>query len=257
MVPIQNRVSNAGHVRFNILISTKQERIFMQLDNLLRKNLEKEEQILLREIRTLYAKFDRQFQLNSASVPITFGLDTDTLGSYTQASINTDEEFHFSLLFIGRSIPNPLSKEDRIDLYKHEYAHYMQYNMPIPREYTWQYGTHGSAWKYCCSLIGAAPTPNYKAGEGTMQHDYDKVLKNNLINDQYFDLKDNYRRKREEQKARDSVVRFAEGQEVKHPKYGRGTIVEIKEQTGAVRLCIRFGEEIKTIDQKWMLKFQR
>ena len=40
----------------------------------------------------------------------------------------------------------------------------------------WQPGIHGSAWKYCCSLIGAAPTPYYKAGEGLIKHDYDKVL---------------------------------------------------------------------------------
>ncbi len=228
----------------------------MELNQILRQNLEKEEHILLREIRALYATFDRQFRLNSASVPITFGFDTDTLGSYTQESFNTDEEFHFSLLFIGRSLPNPLSKEDRLDLYKHEYAHYMQYNMPIPREHTWQHGTHGSAWKYCCSLVGAAPTPTYKAGEGKVNHDYDKVLNYRPINDKHYVLKDNYRRKLEEQKAKDSVVRFAEGQKVNHPKYGSGTIVEIKEQPGAVRLCIQFGEEMKTIDQKWLLKFQ-
>ena len=32
----------------------------------------------------------------------------------------------------------PLSKDDRMDLYKHEYAHYMQYNMDIPGKYNWQ-----------------------------------------------------------------------------------------------------------------------
>lgn len=36
---------------------------------------------------------------------------------------------------------NPLSKEDRIDLFKHEYAHYMQYNMQIPEKYKWQAGS--------------------------------------------------------------------------------------------------------------------
>ena len=80
---------------------------------------------------------------------------------------------------------NPLSKEDRMDLFKHEYAHYMQYNMQIPEKYKWQTGTHGSAWKYCCSLIGAAPTPYYKAGEALMDHDYDKVLKNKIMIKRY------------------------------------------------------------------------
>ena len=90
------------------------------------------------------------------------------------------EHFHFSLLFVAYGVNNPLSKEDRIDLFKHEYAHYMQYNMRIPEKYKWQAGTHGSAWKYCCSLIGAAPTPYYKAGEALLDHNYDKVLKSRI-----------------------------------------------------------------------------
>ena len=57
----------------------------------------------------------------------------------------------------------------------------MQYNMQIPEKYKWQAGTHGSAWKYCCSLIGAAPTPYYKAGKALMDHNYDKALENALF----------------------------------------------------------------------------
>ena len=38
---------------------------------------------------------------------------------------------------------------------RHEYAHYMEHHITIPREYQWQPGLHGSAWKYCCSLVGA------------------------------------------------------------------------------------------------------
>ncbi len=53
----------------------------------------------------------------------------------------------------------------------------MQYNMEIPKKYTWQPGIHGSAWKYCCSLVGAAPTPYYKVGESLIKHDYDAALK--------------------------------------------------------------------------------
>ena len=103
-----------------------------------------------------------------------------SLGSYTRQSAHEKEHFHFSLLFVAYGVNNPLSKEDRIDLFKHEYAHYMQYNMRIPEKYKWQAGTHGSAWKYCCSLIGAAPTPYYKAGEALLDHNYDKVLKSRI-----------------------------------------------------------------------------
>lgn len=30
-----------------------------------------------------------------------------------------------------------------MDLYKHEYAHYMQAHMKIPEKYQWQTGKHG------------------------------------------------------------------------------------------------------------------
>ena len=90
----------------------------------------------------LYEELDRKLHLNGAKVPITFGFDTDTLGSYTRRSAHEKEHFHFSLLFIAYGVKNPLSKEDRIDLFKHEYAHYMQYNMQIPEKYKWQAGTH-------------------------------------------------------------------------------------------------------------------
>lgn len=151
-----------------------------QENQFLRQRLQKEIPILTALIQKLYKELDRKFHLNGAKVPVTFGFDTDSLGSYTRQSAHEDEHFHFSLLFIAYGVKNPLSKEDRIDLFKHEYAHYMQYNMQIPEKYKWQAGTHGSAWKYCCSLIGAAPTPYYKAGEALMDHNYDKVLKSRI-----------------------------------------------------------------------------
>lgn len=126
------------------------------IDQTLAQALQKEIPILTAQIRSLYAEFDKKFHLNGAKIPITFGMETDLLGSYTRGSYHEKEHFHFSLLFIGYAVKNPLKKEDRLDLYKHEYAHYMQHNFHIPQEYQWQHGTHGSAWKYCCSLTGAA-----------------------------------------------------------------------------------------------------
>jgi hypothetical protein len=147
----------------------------------------------------------------------------------------------------------PLSKEDRMDLFKHEYAHYMQYNYAIPKQYEWQPGIHGSAWKYCCSLIGAPPTPFYKAGEALMKHNYEKVLKN-PIHDKTVPLKDTYRRERKYQAEKNSVVQYKVGDTIKHPKFGPGVIEYIEQMSGSVRLHIRFGEETKVIDQKWLLK---
>ena len=215
--------------------------------------LQNEIPILTAQIRALYAELDKKYHLRGAEVPISFGFEKDLLGSYTQAGMNEEEHFHFSLFFVGYAVKNPLGKEEHMDLYKHEYAHYMQYNMSIPKEYTWQAGIHGSAWKYCCSLIGAAPTPFYKAGEALMKHDYEKALKN-PIQDKSVTIRDNYRREQEYHDSKNRVVQFEIGEEVKHPKFGTGVIEEIEQMTGSVRLHIRFGEELKMIDQKWLLR---
>ena len=170
-----------------------------------------------------------------------------------------------------------MSKEDRIDLFKHEYAHYMQYNMRIPEKYKWQAGTHGSAWKYCCSLIGAAPTPYYKAGEALLDHNYDKVLKSR-IHDKTVPIRDTYQRQQKAQKQKDevvqykigdnvtyrrqqehkssqaSIVQYEVGEQVKHPKFGDGIVEKINLRSGGVHLHIRFNGEVKCIDQKWLMR---
>ena len=163
------------------------------IDQTLSQALQKEIPILTAQIRSLYAEFDKKFHLNGAKIPITFGMEPDLLGSYTRGSYHEKEHFHFSLLFIGYAVKNPLKKEDRLDLYKHEYAHYMQHNFHIPTEYRWQHGTHGSAWKYCCSLTGAAPTPYYKAGEALMKHNSEKKLRS-PIHYRTVTERDTYRR---------------------------------------------------------------
>ena len=124
----------------------------MNIDPSIRKLLDNETTIHEAQIRALFQTLDRKFGLRGSSVPIRFGYDEAVLGSYTPASAHEKESFYFSLLFIGYAVKKPLAKEDRLDLYKHEYAHYMQYNMKIPAQYNWQAGKHGSAWKYCCSL---------------------------------------------------------------------------------------------------------
>lgn len=215
--------------------------------------LQKETPIITAHIRAVYEELDKKFHLSGAKVPITFGFEKDVLGSYTKAGDGEKEHFHFSLLFVGYAVKKPLSKEDRLDLYKHEYAHYMQQNMEIPKEYLWQPGLHGSAWKYCCSLIGAAPTPYYKAGEALMKQDYDKVLKN-PIHDKMIPIRDVYHREQEYQKNKNRTVQYQVGEVVEHPKFGKGNVERIQQTQDSVRLHIRFKEELKIIDQKWLLK---
>lgn len=79
-------------------------------DQFLRQRLQKEIPILRALIQNLYEELDRKLHLNGAKVPITFGYDTDTLGSYTRRSAHEKEHFHFSLLFIAYGVKNPLSK---------------------------------------------------------------------------------------------------------------------------------------------------
>ena len=216
--------------------------------------LQKETPILTAQIRALYRELDKKFHLRGANIPITFGFESESLGSYNQTGHGQKEHFHFSLLFIGYAVKNPLSKEEREDLYKHEYAHYMQYNMTIPRQYQWQPGIHGSAWKYCCSLVGAAPTPYYRIGESLLKHDYDKALKN-PIHDKTVPIRDTYRREQAYKSAKHSEVKFQVNDVVTHPKFGEGTVEEIVQLSNSVRLHIRFADDaVKKIDQKWLLR---
>lgn len=233
----------------------KHERMtyYDQENQFLRQRLQKEIPILTALIQNLYQELDRKFHLNGAKIPVTFGFETDSLGSYTRQSAHEKEHFHFSLLFVAYGVNNPLSKEDRIDLFKHEYAHYMQYNMRIPEKYKWQAGTHGSAWKYCCSLIGAVPTPYYKAGEALLDHNYDKVLKSR-IHDKTVPIRDTYQRQQKAQKQKDEVVQYKIGDNVTHPKFGDGIVEKINLRSGGVHLHIRFNGEVKCIDQKWLMR---
>ncbi len=125
--------------------------------------------------------------------------------------------------------------------------------MDIPKEHCWQSGPHGSAWKYCCSLVGAAPTPYYKVGESLMKHDYDKALRN-PINDKTIPIKDAYRREKEYQAAKNSKIQYSIGEIVSHAKFGEGTIIDIEPLSESVRLHIEFKDGLKKIDQKWLVK---
>ena len=53
-------------------------------DQFLRQRLQKEIPIVRALIQNLYQELDRKFHLNGAKIPITFGFDTDSLGSYTR-----------------------------------------------------------------------------------------------------------------------------------------------------------------------------
>lgn len=215
--------------------------------------LQAEIPVFRREIQTLYRRLDKEYGLHGADVPMTFSFDESVLGSYTPKTPAEREHFHFSLYFIGYCNKDSMHASDKLDLYKHEYAHYMAEHMRIPKEHCWQTGKHGSAWKYCCSLIGAVPTPYYKIGESLQKQDYEKALKNPW-KDKNFTLVDQHRQEQKYRKERDSRVRFHEGDTISHPKFGEGRVLKVIPTETSVRLQIVFGNEEKTIDQKWLIR---
>ncbi len=218
------------------------------------KLLHDEEPILRAEITALYSVLDHKLGLRGAQLPITFGMDEKALGSYLPASYDNEEQFQFSLFFIGFCLNEQLSKPERINLYKHEYAHYMAHHLVIPDEYNWPPGVHGSAWKYCCSLIGAIPADYYVEGQSLKKVDYDSVLTRPTVDHKQVQLLDTYRTQRMYKNIENSKVQYEVGDVVTHPKFGEGTVKEIEKQPSSVRLHIAFGDEVKIIDQKWLVK---
>ncbi len=227
------------------------DRIFDEIAGHYRKELP----VLRAEIRALYEKLDKMLGLHGADVPVTFTEDEAQLGSYTPPAADREEHFSFTLPFIAYSSRTQLEKSDRTDLYLHEYAHYMRHAMEIPREYDFEAGVHGSAWRYCCSLINAVPSAYYKVGESLKKQNYDKALKNTWKdNGAEARMLDTYRRTQESRVKANAVARFKIGEEVKHPKFGRGIVEDVEETSSSVRLTVRFGGEVKLLDQKWLMK---
>ena len=130
----------------------------------------------------------------------------------------------------------------------------MAHHLVIPDEYNWQPGVHGSAWKYCCSLIGAIPADYYVEGQSLKKVDYDSVLTRPTVDHKQVQMLDTYRTQRMYKNIENSKVQYEVGDVVTHPKFGEGTVKEIEKQPSSVRLHIAFGDEVKIIDQKWLVK---
>ena len=65
---------------------------------------------------------------------------------------------------------------------------------------------------------------------------------------------DTYRTQRAIKNMENAKIKYEIGDTVTHPKFGEGTVQEIEKQPSSVRLHILFGEELKVIDQKWLVK---
>lgn len=86
-----------------------------------------------------------------------------------------------------------------------------------------------------------------------MDYNYDNVLKNR-IHDKTVPIRDTYQRLQKAQKEKDEVVQYKIGDSVTHPKFGNGIVEKINPRSGGVHLHICFNEDVKCIDQKWLIK---
>lgn len=218
------------------------------VESLLRKDIP----VLLQEIRLLYQGFDKRFGLHGADLPISFKITDKELGSYVPINFDTEEGFTFSLTYVAYSSYQALKKEDKIDLFKHEYAHYMNHHLEAPKEYLFEPGAHGSSWRYFASLIGAVPSAYYKVGEALKKQDYRLVKKE--VNHEKVRMTDMERRMREERIRENTEMKIRIGEEINHPKYGKGIVEDVEQTETSVRCIVRFGDEIKKLDQNWILK---
>ena len=201
------------------------------------KMLHDEEPVLRAEITALYSVLDHKLGLRGAEVPITFGMDEKVLGSYLPPSYDDEEQFQFSLFFIGFCMNGHMTR-----------------HINIPDRYNWQPGVHGSAWKYCCSLIGAIPADYYIEESSIKKIDYESVLERPSVDHKQVQLLDTYRTQRAIKNMENAKIKYEIGDTVTHPKFGEGTVQDIEKQPSSVRLHILYGDELKVIDQKWLVK---
>ena len=86
----------------------------MRIDENIRRLLENEVKIHMAEIRFLYEKLDHKFGLHAARIPVTFGFEEDSLGSYTPKAGQNEEEFHFSLFKLCHTSLMYIGKKQRL-----------------------------------------------------------------------------------------------------------------------------------------------
>lgn len=216
--------------------------------------LHKEAPILEKEIHALYLELDKKTRLHGADLPIEFVLDEKTLGAYVPKHMDEPEHFNFSLLFIGYALNEQITKEERLELYKHEYAHYMSHYISIPKDIAFKAGVHGSDFIYCCSLIGANPDDSFTPGEKKKDIDYNALLTKKKVDHNTVRLLDQQAQKKAYEANKNRQVKYQPGDKIKHPKFGEGTITDIQQLDGSVRLIVDFACGTKSIDQAWLEK---
>ena len=186
----------------------------------LSNNIVWNETVIRKEIK----KLDNKTGLAGASLPIELGQAKKRIGCFVSNS-NGPINFYFSMFYLN----NPeVDLDDKIDLIRHEYAHYMDY---ARNGFNFGRNGHGHNWEVCCLEIGARPAKFAGSNE------------------------DNHYKKLYAEQARKITAgnSFNVNDKLKHPKHGVGCIVKIYGEESNRKAVVNFesvGE--KTLSLVWV-----
>ena len=171
-------------------------------------------------IRAELKKLDKKTGLHGADIDIKFIEAYFTLGYF---SAKKDEKMLFG--FSNKFFQNDdFPYEMALDVIRHEYAHYMDYEL---------YGGYGHSytWKKCCSEVGANPFRLYDER-----------------------LSSYYREKRKVQKKLDTIFeQYTEGEVIQHPVFGKGVISGVTGDGSSKILTVNFEKAgVKKLGVKWV-----
>lgn len=171
-------------------------------------------------VREVIRELDKRTGLTGAALPISFNNAKCTLGQF-YFDENKISGFKFSNWYYQD--PN-WPEEVAIATIKHEYAHYMDYEI---------YGNigHGMTWKACCGKIGVAAVRLYHDSEAEY-----------------------YRHKHQVERDKSAKLDgYVSGMHIKHPKYGEGIIKEVLGKGTSRQVTVEFSaNSVKTLSLEWI-----
>lgn len=172
-------------------------------------------------IRAEIRRLDAMTGLNGSAVTVRLYTQPEPLGLFTFI-----DPVRMTFGFSSARFEDPkFTKEEALDVIRHEYAHYMEYAL---------YGEstdHGKNWKSCCRRIGARPE--------------------NFYTKEWADYARGKQKRLQERTRTDGL---AAGRKIVHPSFGEGMIEEIRRLKTASLLTIRFADCTKTLDAEWTRK---
>ena len=170
-------------------------------------------------IREEISKLDEMTGLEGAKLPIEMIKAHSAQGCFKKHR-NGWMGFGFSIYHFMD--PN-YAVQEAIDTIRHEYAHFMDYVL---------YGNfgHGATWKECCNKIGARPI---RCSDESLNKYYNEKNEEERIQNEALDTF----------KVQDVII---------HPKYGKGTIIDITDEALSRKAVVKFLTGEKTLSLLWI-----